>query len=64
MNSASYTGAVLFALGVFRLVRVALPPSVVLRYICLGLAIGIGYADTAAIKATYPDAVPVVPLQH
>jgi hypothetical protein len=57
-DAAAYAGPVLIILGLLRLVRAAAvtPLPALVRFAVVGLAILVGYADSAAIKAVFPHA--------
>jgi hypothetical protein len=61
MDSLAYVGPFLIVMGLFRVARSlgGFPPNLLLRYVFLGIAIGIGVADGAVIKTVYPNAVPL-----
>jgi hypothetical protein len=57
-DAGAYAGPVLIILGLLRMLRAAAatPLPVLARLAVVGLAILLGYADSAAIKAAFPHA--------
>ena len=55
---SAYAGPVLIILGALRMVRAASTVSLpsFIRLVVVGIAILVGYGDSAAIKATFPNA--------
>lgn len=68
MEPTVYVGPFLIVMGLFRLFRAmsAMPRSIVLRYVALGIAVATGWGDQALARQFYPNAVtvPLTPPQH